>query len=62
MIHTLLDVAISPIEIFAYEIRNSYLPIVLVVVGVLAIAALTYFFIRYKDNEDSHDNEENKEE
>ncbi len=58
MIRTLLDVAISPIEKFSYEVRDSNLPIILVVAGILAIAALTYFFIRYRDDKNDTENKE----
>ena len=55
MNYTLLDVAVTPMEQFAYEASNSNLPIFLIIAGVIAVASITYFFIKYRNNEKEQD-------
>lgn len=57
MLHTLLDIALSPIERFTYELENSILPISLAIVGIIVFSVVTFFFIKRKHNK----NKENKE-
>ena len=59
MLHTLLDVAISPIERFTLEFGDIVLPVIFVTVGVLVVAAITFFFV--KKNKNKENKEKNKE-
>ena len=59
MLHTLLDIAISPIERVTLEFGDIVLPAILIIVGVLSIVAITFFFV--KKNKNKENKEKNKE-